>query len=167
MVHDFNKCSISLLQKFESEDSAHFSNQIYEFKSHKRENWLRIKRYFNDALTLMTFAHTFTVWANGKPFEMFSEVSTWDSWLPAELSCLLCFSFERWVLYLCWNFYFNYWAAPKSCHSRFSKPENKGENRLARTPHVAFVVVSNYSLQITFLLSRAWFSFLWEMIGGF
>ena len=96
---------------------------------------------------------------------MFSEVSTWDSWLPAELSCLLCFSFERWVLYLCWNFYFNYWAAPKSCHSRFSKPENKGENRLARTPHVAFVVASHYSLQITFLLSRAWFSFLWEMIG--
>ena len=32
------------------------------------------------------------------------------------------------------NFYFNYWAAPKSCHSRFSMPENKGENRLARTP---------------------------------
>ena len=87
---------------------------------------------------------------------MFSEVSTWDSWLPAELSCLLCFSFERWVLYLCWNFYFNYWAAPKSCHSRFSKPENKGENRLARTPHMAFVVASHYSLKIIFLLSRAW-----------
>ena len=52
MVHDLNKCSISLLQKFKSEDDAHFSNQIYEFKPHKRENWLRIKRYFNDALMI-------------------------------------------------------------------------------------------------------------------
>ena len=35
-----------------SRDDAHFSNQIYEFKPHKRENWLRIKRYFNDALMI-------------------------------------------------------------------------------------------------------------------
>ena len=38
MVHDLNKCSTSLLQKFKGEDDSHIANQIYEFKPHKRES---------------------------------------------------------------------------------------------------------------------------------
>ena len=53
MVHDLNKCSISLLKKFKGEYDSHIANQIYEFKPHKRQSQLRIKKYFNDAL--MTF----------------------------------------------------------------------------------------------------------------
>ena len=37
-------------------------------------------------------------------------------------------------------------------------PENKSKGRPTRTPHVAFVVASQYRLQIIFLLSYAYLS---------